>query len=167
MHTRLIIPVLISFAGISALIAPTFNRSSELTPTFIATGANTLSCMLNDKEISENTYLNAEIVHESELFYLNLWMGEGHQNRITFVLRDEEISEKTYDLDDTNKRYVTFSFHQMTCTYTSDEYYSGMLMINTYDKEQKIIAGSFEFIAFSDDCNELVRIKDGQFDAMF
>jgi hypothetical protein len=94
-------------------------------------------------------------------------MGEGRKNRITFVLKDEEISERAFDLDDSNKRYLTFSFHQMMCTYTSDEYYNGMLMINTYNKEKRIIAGSFEFIAFSDACNELVRVEDGQFDATF
>jgi len=167
MHTRTILPVLISFAGIFALVAPVLNTSVESIPAFIATGANTLSCVLNDKEITEKKYLKAEVVHESNLFYLNLWIGEGSQNRITFVLKDEEISERAYNLDDSNKRYLTFSFHQMTCTYTSDEYYSGMLMINTYDKDQKIISGTFEFIAFSDDCNELVRVKDGQFDASF
>ncbi len=167
MHTRLILPVLISFAGIFALVAPVLNNSVKSAPAFVATGANTLSCVLNDKEIIEKMYLKAEVIHESNLFYLNLWMGEGRQNRITFVLKDEEISEMAYDLDDSNKRYLTFSFHQVSCTYTSDEYYSGMLMINAYNKEQKIIAGSFEFIAFSDDCNELVRVEDGQFDATF
>jgi hypothetical protein len=167
MQTRLILSALISFAGIFALAAPVFNRKKESTPTFLATGKNTLSCLLNNKEIVENTYLNAEVVHENNLFYLNVWMGEGRKNRITFVLKDEEISERTYDLDDSNKRYLTFSFHQMMCTYTSDEYYNGMLMINTYDKEKRIIAGSFEFIAFSDACNELVRVEDGHFDATF
>lgn len=167
MQTRLILPVLLSLAGIFVLVAPVFNRNIESTPSFVATGKNTLSCFLNNKEIVDSTHLHAEVVHETNLFYLNLWMGEGRQNRITFVLKEEEISERTYELDDSNNRYLTFSFHQMMCPYTSDEYYNGMLMINTYNKEKRIIAGSFEFIALSEECKELVRVEDGQFDATF
>ncbi len=168
MQLRSIFPVLLSFGGIIALATPLLNGSvkvSEPSADFHPTGANTISYSLNDNSI-DNT-LSAEVVHENNLFYLNLWLGAERQNRITFVLKEEEISAKAYELDDPNKRYLSFSFHQKSCTYASDEYFTGMLMINTFDQERKIIAGSFEFVAFSDDCNELVLVRDGQFDARF
>ena len=80
---------------------------------------------------------------------------------------DENIEEKAYELDHPSKRYLSFLYHGKECTYSSDEYYTGMLMIHKYDTAQKIIAGSFEFMAYSTDCDELIRVNNGKFDATY
>jgi hypothetical protein len=91
----------------------------------------------------------------------------GYEDRITFVLKEEEIKETTYELDHPSKRYLSFLFHGKECTYASDDYYTGMLMIHKYDTINKIIAGSFEFMAHSDECNELIRVNNSNFDATY
>lgn len=166
MHLRTLLPVLFSVAGIITILPFIGSADSKETSTFIPSGANTYSYELNSQPVSD-THLRAEVVHENNLFHLVLWMGSDRQDRITFVLKETEISERAYELDDQNKRYLSFEFHSLNCTYTADEDISGLLMIHAYDRERHLIAGSFEFMAFSDDCHELVRMRNGKFDASF
>jgi Family of unknown function (DUF6252) len=165
MHLRTLLPVLFSLAGIFSILAPIISPSED-EATYVATGKNIFSYELNGAS-TENTPLVAEVVHENNLFHLALWMGADRNDHITFVLKETEITERAYELDDQNKRYLSFEFHSLNCTYTADEYISGLLMIHAYDRERHLIAGSFELMAFSDDCNELVRVRNGKFDATF
>ncbi|MEY4929680.1 MAG: hypothetical protein RI909_404 [Bacteroidota bacterium] len=169
MLTRFGYPVLFSVAGILFFLLPLApsNHVAEKTLGEIYTGSNTFSCQVNDVVFDKNTFAQAEVVHTADLFYLTLWVGEGRENRITFVLNDEEIKEAAYELDHPSKKYLSFLFHGQDCAFASDDYYTGMLMIHHYDTAHKIIAGSFEFMAFSDECNELVRVTDGKFDARY
>ena len=167
--TRFGYPVLLSVAGLIFFILPLTptSRSSEKAEEEIYTGSNVLFCEVNNIEFDKNTSVQAEVSHTNNLFYLNLWIGGSHENRITFVLKNEEIQETAYELDEPSKRYLSFLYHGQECTYSSDEYYTGMLMIHKYDTANKIIAGSFEFMAHSNDCNELVRVRNGIFDAAY
>lgn len=169
MLTRLGYPVLLSVAGLIFFILPLTptSRISEKVEEEIYIGSNVFSCEVNNIEFDKNTSVQAEISHTSNLFYLNLWIGGDHENRITFVLKDEVILETTYELDQPSKRYLSFLYHGQDCTYSSDEYYTGMLMIHKYDTVRKIVAGSFEFMAHSHDCDELIRATNGSFDATY
>jgi hypothetical protein len=169
MLTRFAFPVLFSLAGLLMFLLPftTTNKSEDLkSPPESYLGSNTFSCESDLALSDQMARLTAEVEHQDNLFYLNLWIG-GRENRITFVLRDEVIKEKAYELDHPSQRYLSFLYHGKACTYSSDDYYTGMLMIHKYDTAQKIIAGSFEFMAYSTDCDELIRVKNGQFDATY
>ncbi len=170
MLSRYAFPVLISIAGLLIFLLPL--TSSNKTVTEINSGEdflgkNTFSLDSDHLIMDKNATLYAEVLHSADLFYLNLWMGHGRENRITFVLRDEVIKETAYELDHPSKRYLSFLYHGKDCTYSSDDYYTGMLMIHKYDSAQKIIAGSFEFMAYSTDCDELIRVNNGTFDATY
>ncbi|HNV29359.1 MAG TPA: DUF6252 family protein [Cyclobacteriaceae bacterium] len=167
MHLRTILPVLFSIAGIFSILVPFIGSGEADDPINIPSGGNTFSYELNSQPVSDNTFLSAEVVHENNLFHLTLWMGANRQDRITFVLKETEITEGVYELDDQNKRYLSFEFQSVNCTYTADESISGVLMINDYDRERQLIRGSFEFMAISDNCNELVRVRNGKFDATY
>lgn len=164
MHLRTILPVLFSIAGIFSILAPFIGSREADDPINIPSGGNTFSYELNEQKALENIDLRAELVYENNLFHLILRMG---QDRITFVLKDTEIRKGAYELDDQNKRYLSFEFQSVNCTYTADETISGVLMIHDYDRERHLITGSFEFMAFSDNCNELVRVRNGNFDATY
>lgn len=167
MHLRTLFPLLLSVAGIFIIIIPIIG-STEAPDSFspgMSLGANTFSYSLN--EISVENTLVADVVHEPGLFHLTLWLGEDRQNRVTFVLKEEEITTKAYALDDPERRYASFELQAATCTYTADEFFSGLLMIHAYDRERHLITGSFELMAFSDSCQEIVRIRDGMFDATY
>jgi hypothetical protein len=169
MLTRFGYPVLLSVAGLLFFLLPftSANRAFEKAEKENYIGSNSFFCHVNNIEFDQNTSVQAEVAHTNNLFYLNLWIGDGRENRITFVLKDEDLKETAYELDHPSKRYLSFLYHGQDCTYSSDEYYTGILMIHKYDTANKIIAGSFEFMAHSDDCNKLVRVRDGKFDATY
>ncbi len=169
MLTRFVFPVLLSVAGLLFFLLPlssTNNLEKEEGATENYTGSNTLTYESDQALFDQKATLRAEVSHHDDLFYLNLWIG-GYENRITFVLRDEVIKESAYELDHPSKRYLSFLYHGKDCTYSSDDYYTGMLMIHKYDTAQNIIAGSFEFMAYSPDCDELIRVNNGAFDATY
>jgi hypothetical protein len=169
MLTRFAFPVLLSVAGILFFVLPLASNHNNEVEELLSenyTGNNTFTCDSDNLIFKENEVFRAELSHSDHLFYLNLWIG-GLENRVTFVLKDEEIKETTYELDDPTKRYLSFLYHGKQCTYSSDDYYTGMLMIHKYDTINKIIAGSFESMAYSDDCDELVRLNHGIFDATY
>lgn len=169
MLTRFGYPVLLSVAGLIFFILPLTptHRIAEQVEAEIYTGRNVLFCKVNDLELDKKNSVKAEIAHTTSLFYLNLWIGDDRENRITFVLKDEHIKEAAYELDHPSKRYLSFLYYGQDCAYSSDDYYTGMLMIHKYDTANKIIAGSFEFTAHSNDCNELTRVTNGSFDATY
>jgi hypothetical protein len=169
MLSRFAFPVLLSVAGILLFLLPfTSTNNLEASETSIEnyTGSNTLTYESNQLLFDQHATLTAAVAHHDNLFYLNLWMN-GYENRITFILKDEVIKESTYELDDPSRRYLSLLYHGNDCTYSSDDYYTGMFMIHKYDTVQKIIAGSFEFMAYSTDCDELIRVNNGTFDATY
>jgi Family of unknown function (DUF6252) len=168
MPERFTYPVLLSVAGLLFFLLPfvPLHKGVEAVSELPYSGDNTLSFHFNDSKIVP-TAIQTEVTHSTNLFSFNLWIGDGCENRITFVLNDEEIHERVYDLNNPSKRYFSFLYHGQHCSYSSDDNQTGMLMIHKYDTTNKIIAGSFEFMAYSDDCDELVRVNNGQFDATY
>jgi len=168
MLTRFIFPVLLSITGLLLVAIPFIpgKHVSEEKSTITYTGSNIFSCNFNNASLTVDS-IQTEVSHRGDLFYLKLQIGVRHENQISFVLKNEDIHEKAYTLDHPDKRYSYFLYHGRDCTYSSDEFYSGMLMIHRYDTINKIIAGSFELMAHSDTCDELVRITNGTFDSSY
>jgi hypothetical protein len=169
MPVRFTYPVLLSVAGLLFFLLPivSSNNGDEAASELTCTDNNTIFFDSNAFNIDGPTAIHAEVSHSMDSFLLNLWIGDGRENRITFVLNGEDIHEKVYDLDNPSKRYFSFLYHGQHCTYSSDEDQTGMLMIHKYDTVNKVIAGSFEFMAYSDGCDELVRVRNGEFDAAY
>ncbi len=168
MLTRFIFPVLLSVTGLLLVVIPFIPSThvSEEKATIASTGSNTLSCNFNNASLTVDS-IQTEVSHREDLFYLKLQIGDRHENQISFVLKNEDILEKGYVLDHSDKRYSSFLYHGRYCTYSSDEFYNGMLMIHKYDTINKIIAGSFEFMAHSDACDELISVTNGTFDSNY
>ena len=169
MAVRFTYPVLLSLAGLLFFLLPIVpaNHATDHISNAAYAGSNIIYFNLNDLKIDETTTVQAEVTHSTDLFCLTLWIGNGRENRITFILKNEDIKETAYELDHPSKRYFSFLYHGKHCTYSSDDSQTGMLMIHKYDTVNKIIAGSFEFMAWSDGCDELVRLNNGQFDATY
>jgi len=168
MLTRFIFPVLLSITGLLLVAIPFIpgTHVSEEKSTITYTGSNTFSYNFNNAIVAVDS-IQTEVSHRGDLFYLKLQMGVSHENQISFVLKNEDIYEQAYTLDHPDKRYSSFLYHGYDCMYSSDEFYNGMLMIHKYDTINKIIAGSFEFMAHSDTCDELIRVTNGSFDSYY
>jgi hypothetical protein len=166
MLSRFAFPVLFSVAVVAIFLLPSSQLSNTETPGNLFSGSNTLTCISDQLVFPKNASVSAEVSNKNNRFYLNLWV-EGKMNRITFILSEQDVKEAAYELDDPTKNYVSFQYNAQHCTFTSDEFSNGMLMIHKYDTVQKIIAGSFEFMAYSMDCDELIRVTNGIFDVTY
>lgn len=130
------------------------------------TGNNTFYCTLNG-EVWEEQQVQADLSQEGNLFYLSLWMGDEFTDRIAFVMETSSIKPGVYELNDPSKRYIFLRKEQSECTFSSDNYYSGVLIIRAFNEERNMIAGIFEFMAHSVNCNEVIRVNQGQFDLTY
>jgi hypothetical protein len=172
MSLRLLTPILLSLAGLIIIVVPLTQHHSSLreeSSSKIYSGSNIIRYELNNHLIEDKYGVRAEVSHSDDLFYLTLWMGTAYQDRVTFVLKNEIIQKEAeaFELDNPSQRYLSFQHHTTHCLYSSDDYYTGMLMIHQFDTTQRVIAGSFEFIAFSEDCQELLKVENGFFDATY
>jgi hypothetical protein len=168
MATRLPIPALFSMAAAVLLMlpyAPVTQSASKPSEDEYA-GANSFHCKLNGA-IFDNDSVKGTLAHDMNSFYLNLSLDNKESKHLTFVLRDAEIRQRAYELNSSNERYLTFNFEGVVCLQSSDEIHSGILMIHKYDTLHKIIAGSFEFMTYSDQCEEMIYVNEGSFDVRY
>jgi hypothetical protein len=131
------------------------------------TGSNTLSYDINKEGKTTTQPVTTEVSNEEGASYLTIISGKERQIRIAFVVGNELHSDGVYSLNDQQSHYASFQYSSDHCVFATDEYYDGILMIHRYDTLEKIIAGSFEFIAYSSSCDELVRVSDGNFDLKY
>lgn len=131
-----------------------------------ATGSNIFQCAFNG-QVWEEHQVQADLSHEDGLFYLSLWMGDDFTDRVAFVIETTSIKPGVYELNDPSKRYIFLKRENSDCTFTSDNFYSGVLIIRTFNTERNIVAGTFEFMAHSENCNEVIRVNQGQFDLTY
>lgn len=159
-----LLPGTFAIAILFALSVPRTNHTSKTAPAVY--GQNVVHYTLND-EVQQYQQLRSEVVQENDLFYVTLWMGERFENRLSFVLKDEEIQPGAFTMDDPNKRYILLQHQATNCVFTSDTYYNGMLVVEHLDKVKGMLAGSFEFLAYSDHCQEVLRVTQGSFDIQY
>jgi len=50
------------------------------------------------------------------------------------------------------------------CEYSTSTNYEGKLIVSHFDQTKWIISGTFEFEAYSNDCQATVKVTDGRFD---
>lgn len=164
---RLAHPVLGSLAVLLLFVLPIRSLdSSSRTSKLSYLGNNRFTCTSEDLIIENLSLIKTEVRHTPDVFVLTLWL-DNLGNKLTFVLKEEEISETSYELDHSQKRYVTFQFQGESCMYEADELHGGLFTIHHYNPTKKIIAGSFEFVAYSTGCDKLIRLNNGLFDATF
>jgi Family of unknown function (DUF6252) len=166
--TRLPIPALFSMAAAIMLMLPyaSVNRVGVDASNIEYVGANSFQCKIK-KTLFAKDNIEAMLSHHENSFYLNLTLDNEHSNQLTFILREEEITAKVYELNSSSDRYITFNFEGVDCLRTTDEFNSGMLMIHKYDSVNKIIAGSFEFLTYSEQCEEVIFVSEGTFDVRY
>lgn len=131
-----------------------------------AMGVNTLSCSLNNTRWEE-TSVRSALSLEGEVFYLSFWVGDQYRDRIAFVMNTHGIKPGTYEFNDPTERYILIEHHSKSCVYQTDGYYTGTLTITAFDTSKKIIAGSFEVMAYSNNCQELLKVSEGAFDVQY
>jgi hypothetical protein len=79
-------------------------------------------------------------------------------------LYDLNLTKQIYTLDAYPDSYGLLNEINMYCKHITFSEYIGSLTISHLDKVNYIISGTFEFDAYSADCNKKVSITKGRFD---
>lgn len=124
--------------------------------------ANTIAFKFNGKPITQA--VQANFTQDGGLTYFSLRMGGELQDRIAFVLNGNNLQKGVYELNDPNNQYAHINVGE-ACVYTTDAYYSGVLILHIIDRERRTIEGSFELLAYAEDCEQGIRLTDGRFKA--
>lgn len=169
LHTRFI--TLFLFVSLSVIVftgLTTISISSErkLQQHNEATGSNTFTCLFNGK-VWQQEQVQAELSQDGDTFYLSLWMGGDFSDRIAFVMDQPVVAPGVYELNDPFSRYILIRRQDSACVFSSDDYFNGLLIVNVFDAGKNLIAGSFEFMAYSESCNKTIRVNQGQFDLTY
>lgn len=125
---------------------------------------NSFSCLL-DNERWEADSLTAELIRHNQL--TTIYMRSGiHADKLVFLFSGN-VSPGAYALDNPSTAYAYVSRYNEQCPFTTDEYYQGMLMIDFHDEASKQLTGSFELLAYSDECRRIIRIHNGRFNVRY
>lgn len=138
----------------------------SLLPEVSAKGANTFGCMVNNEPwVSHQVQANLHFFERSVC--LSLRTGSGLEDRLAFIIQKTNLKPGTYLLDNPTSDYIHLQRTRSECLYTSDEFYQAVLTIHENDTSRKILAGTFEFLAFSQSCTAAIRGTHGRFDVCY
>jgi hypothetical protein len=170
MVIKLVIAIL--FLLFSVGVSHMLPRSGELEeklkqlPGISTTGMNSVGCLINN-EVWTATEIQADLSRFGNRFCLSLWIGDALQDHIVFIMETEDLKPGIYELNDPNSRYAYVRRQTSGCVFTSDEFYQGILMINEHDPARNVLAGTFEFLGYADDCQRALRVTNGRFDVTY
>lgn len=167
MHLRLTLPIVLLVGLLLAHIwKGDFTASSPRLQTArnIMVKENTFRCFL-DNQVWEVDSLTAEVIrfNQQTTIYLR---SSTSPDKLVFVYKGN-LAEGAYTLDDPSASFAYITRQDDPCLLTTDEYYQGMLMIEYVDPATRHLTGSFELLAYSDDCRKLVHIRNGRFNLQY
>lgn len=145
-------------------------RDEDELPPITMEGKNTFGCIVNGKLwLPEGTFgqsaTHAEIYKRPDTLAVNIYASNSGQSIFMSIIDmpDLKINE-TYDFSN-NKccglQYLNFE-NSPSCSYEIPT--SGHITLSKLDLNKGIIAGTFEFKASSDECEDTVVITEGRFD---
>jgi len=145
-------------------------RDEDELPPITMEGKNTFGCVVNGKLWLPEGRLgqsatHAEIYKRPDTLAVNIYSGNSRQSIFMSIIDfpDLRINE-TYDFNNDKccgLQYLDFE-NTVSCSYELP--ISGYVKLSKWDLDKGILAGTFEFKAFSDECPETVVITEGRFD---
>jgi hypothetical protein len=133
-------------------------------PPITSTGAGTFGCLIDGKVFVPRESLPwVDVTSDMIVVYKS-------QNGASFILKVRDlnnpiVANHTYYFKgekDISCMYSTWSDNS-SCHY-EDVPVSGSITFSKINYESHVISGTFEFTAFSSDCNKSVTITEGRFD---
>ncbi len=125
---------------------------------------NSFRCLFDNK-LWEADSLTAEVIRYERHTTIYLYSST-NSDRLAFQFSGNLIPG-CYVLDNPSAGYVYVTHPHAACLFSTDEYYQGMLMIDYLDETTNQLTGSFELLAYSDECRRVIRIHNGQFNVKY
>jgi hypothetical protein len=127
-------------------------------------GKNTFGCLVDGKAWVIKTSIDAQAFYQEGVFSMSAEViSSGIDPGIGFVLLESDLQEISYSLTFPSERFAQFDDAIINCVFQTFNN-SGTLTIKKLDKLNFIISGTFEFDAYSSDCDKIVKITHGRFD---
>lgn len=150
------------------LIFSTCHDEDELSPITME-GKNTFGCVVNEKLwLPEGrlgqTSTHAELQFPGDTISVNIYASQAQSSFAISIFDVPTLQvNKQYDLK--NRKYYASYLNwsnSMSCQY--DSIIDGSITLSKFDRTSNIISGTFEFTAYSTECDDVVTITEGRFD---
>lgn len=141
----------------------------DLLPSATQTGANTFGCLVNGEPfVATNTSLLTAI-YQGGILQLGAYYETNNQDQGIIVWLDTEIEVgMTYVLNENVSNIAFFKDYMSGCTdYQTFAPNLGTITITSFNQNQYIISGTFEFQVSSPTCQENITITNGRFDLKY
>ncbi|MCE2732104.1 MAG: hypothetical protein O9302_05495 [Cyclobacteriaceae bacterium] len=156
---RIIQPIILSVTVAAILILPTTAKfPANNQPLAELPGENKTVYTLNDSTQTDSIRYSLIYISEKE----NILELLAENFSIRFQVNEPLKQNTNYVLDNPGKRLATVNVDNL-CYATTDEYYTGTLLIHKFDKESGSVQGSFEIVVHSATCDSIIRIQDAHF----
>jgi hypothetical protein len=140
----------------------------EKLPPITQEGKNTFGCLVNGKAFVVTNTLHMSAIYQGGGFSLSggIYIDKKLSDIQIFVGEIMELNKSYSLINDSNKTGKFYS-ELKDCWFTSTADYIGKLTILSFDQTNFTISGTFEFEAFSEDCQESISITNGRFDMQY
>ena len=163
------------FILLLALVSSCSNNDDTTSPNPIdqlppatQTGENTFGFLVNGKPVSITNSSEMVAIYQGGILQLGAHHQEVGIDESIIIWLDENLEIGTYFL---NQNVSNIAFYKNLISGCNDfETYSpnsGRIQIDFIDQIQFIISGTFEFEAYSEDCQENISITHGRFDMRY
>lgn len=140
----------------------------SLLPAATQQGKNTFGCLVNGEAFVPIYSTDADAVYQQGSLEIGGNQNSQARNIIIWVI-DPHLTIGNYPLDGSVYHIARFYDQKTKCEYLtrSEEGLQGTLTITRIDRERYILSGLFSFTAYSEDCQDTVRVTDGRFDLQY
>lgn len=147
-------------------------RDEDELPPITMEGKNTFGCLVNGKMfISKGGFgqsgTHAEVYKRPDTVAINIYAGNSVENQTIFISIIDSPDLRingTYDFNNDKccgLQYLNYD-NEISCSYEAPV--SGYVKLSKFDLSKGIVAGTFEFKAYSLECEDTVVITEGRFD---
>lgn len=149
-----------------------FDRGSESEddklPKATQSGKNTFGCLVNGKVWVTETTTDASAFYQDGVLLISATLETISRDQgISFYIYDQDLAESNYPLQehiDQFSSFANFGDDILDCGFETTSSHNGNIIITHLDQTNFIISGTFEFEAYSDDCDKVMKITKGRFD---
>lgn len=143
----------------------------EKLPPATQEGKNTFGCLVNGKAWITRTSTDATAFYQEGVFAIGATNDKNTEN-IFISIYDENLSEGEYHLPNDNGENTIQDVAGLNqskttkCRFETMSDYTGTVQITHLDQSQGswIVSGTFEFEAYSPECDTIIKVTDGRFD---
>ena len=140
-------------------------------PPATQSGKNTFGCLVNGKVWVTETFINASAFYQEGVLMISAALETNSKDQgISIYIYDTDLTESNYTLDeevDQFSSFANFGDDILKCGFKTNSSNNGEIKITHLDQINFIISGTFEFDAYSADCDKVVKITKGRFDLKY